>query len=115
MKESGRKPVTSLGSISHPEPSPAEQLVITAAGHARQRCICGGECEAEGSIPITAGTAARLRLYKAQNPGHGFYHDDEGNWAAVVNYNPENPDVRAAPSLEALLDELGMPPAAAMS
>lgn len=29
--------MTSLGSISHPEPSPAEQSVITAAGHARQR------------------------------------------------------------------------------
>jgi hypothetical protein len=24
----------------------------------------------------------------------GFFHDVEGNWAAVVGYNPENPDVR---------------------
>jgi hypothetical protein len=29
--------VTSPGSISHPEPSPAEQSAVTAAGHARQR------------------------------------------------------------------------------
>jgi hypothetical protein len=107
-------PVPVPGGISYPQPSPAEQFVITVAGEVRQRCICGGDCEAEGSTPITAETAARLRQYRAQHPGHGFYHYGEA-WAVVLDYNPEHPDVQAAPTLDALLDELGVPPAAALS
>jgi len=89
--------------------SPAEQVVITAARAARQQCICGGAC-GEGAIPLPAVLAGRLRRYLAEHPGHGLFHDEEGNVAMVLDWQPGNPDVRAAPDLETLLDELDATP-----
>jgi hypothetical protein len=71
-------------------------------------CICGGACE-EGAIPVPA---SWLRRYLAEHPGHGFFHDEEGNVTMVLDWRPVNPDVRAAPDLETLLDELDALPVA---
>lgn len=94
--------------------SPAEQVIITAARAARQQCICGGACSEE-AIPLPAALAGRLRRYLAEHPGHGFFHDQEGNVAMVLDWRPDHPGVRAAPDLETLLDELDATPAADLS
>jgi hypothetical protein len=94
--------------------SPVEQAVITAARAARQQCICGGAC-GEGAIPLPAALAGRLRRYLAEHPGHALFHDQEGNVAMVLDWQPGNPGVRAAPDLETLLDELDAIPVTGLS
>jgi hypothetical protein len=95
-------------------PNATEQMVIVAARAVQQRCICGGQCE-EGAIPLPQALVGRLRRYQAEHPEHEFFHDDEGNVAVVLDWNPDNPDVRGAPDLETLLDELDAGPVSDLS
>jgi hypothetical protein len=88
-----------------PLPNTAEQALIAIARVARQQCICGGNCE-PGAIPLAPALVGRLRRYLTEHPEHAFFHDDEGNVAVVLDWNPGNPDVRGAPDLETLLDAL---------
>lgn len=100
-----------------PDPSPlntTEQALIDVARTARQQCICGGNCE-PNAIPLSRALAGRLRRYRAEHPGHEFFHDDEGNVAVVLDWNPDDPDVRGAPDLETLLDALDAGPVTEMS
>ena len=97
-----------------PPPAAAEQALIDVARSSRQQCICGGECE-PGAIPLTAVLVGRLRRYLAEHPDHAYFQDDEGNVAMVLDRNSESPDIRAAPDLESLLDELDAGPVTDMS
>lgn len=93
----------------------AEQALIDAARLTRQQCLCGGDCE-PGAIPLTPALLGRLRRYQVEHPTHQFFSDDEtGTVAVVLDWNPANPDVRAAPDLETLLDELDAGPVSEMS
>ena len=96
------------------ELSPVEQVVIQAARQARSQCICGGECP-DGDLPLTHALVGRLRCYRAEHPGHEFFYDDEGTVAVVLDWNPQNPEVRVAPDLETLLDELDAGPVTDLS
>jgi hypothetical protein len=98
----------------HLVPNAPEQMVIVAARAIQQRCICSGQCE-EGAIPLPQALVGRLRRYRAEHPEHEFFHDDEGNVAVVLDWNPENPEVRGAPDLETLLDELDAGPVSDLS
>jgi hypothetical protein len=106
--------VTMPGSRDYFEPSPVEQLIIEAAREARSQCICGGDCE-EGALPLPPALVGRLRRHQAEHPEHEFFCDDEGNVAVIVDWNPEHPEVRAAPDLETLLDELHADPVTDLS
>lgn len=102
------------GMPSLPPPNITEQAIIGVARTARERCICGGDCE-DGAIPLTQALIGRLRRYRAEHPEHEFFHDDEGNVAVVLDWNPDHPEVRAAPDLETLLDELNARPVSDLS
>jgi hypothetical protein len=106
--------VTAGGELPFPALTAGEQAAVAAARVSRQLCLCGGACHAD-TLPLTAELAGRLRRYLAEHPDHRFFHDDEGNVAVVVGWNPDRPDVRAAPDLESLLDELDAGPVADLS
>lgn len=102
------------GKPSLPSLNPAEQALIDVARVARQQCLCGGDCE-PGAIPVTPVLAGRLRRYLAEHPTHQFFHDETGTVAVVLDWNPDNPDVRGAQDLETLLDSLDAGPVTEMS
>lgn len=89
--------------------TPAEQAVISAARAARDRCMCGDDCEdGAGILPYAA---VRMRAYLEANPGREFAWDEEaGIVAVIIPRPPGDPEVVAwSDDLAALLDQVGAP------
>jgi anti-sigma regulatory factor (Ser/Thr protein kinase) len=127
--------------VSHATaPGDREDAAVRAACPGRRQCICqedpgNGPCEC--ALPVTREQVGRLRAYASQHPERAFIMSElAGEWmSALVDFLPpgtdgEDPvlawmsapctlppaaDLRASADLEALLDMLDAPPAAALS
>jgi hypothetical protein len=127
--------------VSHASaPGDREDAAVSAVAALRPHCVCqeepdNGPCEC--AVPFTREQVGRLRTYAAQHPERAIIlselaeewmsalldflppgkdgEDPVLAWMSAPYALPPDADLRSAADLGTLLDQLGAPPATAMS